>query len=480
VTFLTEANRKWWTLGALCFSLFMIMLDNTIVTVALPSMQVDLQADLSELEWVVNAYSITFAVLLLSAGKLADMFGRRRIFVAGLVVFTASSLACGLAETAGVLIGARAVQGAGAALMLPATLSILAATFPVQERGMAIGIWAGVSGVALAIGPLAGGLLVEGIDWRWIFYVNIPFGVLGVIATVAVVAESRDTSPDQSLDLPGLLAAAISIFAFSFALIEANSYGWTSATIISLFAVAAVALAVFVALELRQRRPMLELSLFREPTFTGANVVSGLIFCAMFGFIFFMSLYMQNILGYSPIEAGAAFLTSTLAIMLTAPVAGMLTDRYGARWPMAAGMVMFGVGLLFLTRLDERSSFWDILPWFVLGGLGFGLVVAPSTAAILSSVSIDKGGVASGVMQSFRQLGGALGIAICGAIMAASLDELTPRGPAFVDAFVDGLHDVLVFSGLVSIAGGLVAAATIRRSSEIAAAERTEPDPSHA
>jgi EmrB/QacA subfamily drug resistance transporter len=479
VTFLTEVNRKWWTLGALCFALFMIMLDNTIVTVALPSMQADLEATLTELEWVVNAYSITFAVLLLTGGKLADMYGRRRIFILGLIVFTVTSLACGLANTADFLIVARAFQGAGAALMMPATLSILAATFPVEERGTAIGIWAGVSGVALAIGPLVGGLLVQGIDWRWIFYVNIPVGVLGVFATLALVSESRDTSTDQSLDVLGLLAAAVAVFAFAFALIEANSYGWTSATIILLFVVSAVAIAVFIALELRQRRPMLELDLFRNPTFTGANVVSAMIFCSLFGFIFFMSLYLQNILGYSPIETGAAFLASTIAIMFAAPISGMLTDRYGPRWPMFTGMMMFGVGLLFLARIDETSNFWDMFPWFVMGGLGFGLVVAPSTAAILGSVSVDKGGVASGVMQSFRQLGGGLGVAICGAIVAAQLDDLPFTDPGYVGAFVDGLHGVLIFAGLVSIAGGLVAAATVRGAGH-AHAEPAEAGASHA
>jgi EmrB/QacA subfamily drug resistance transporter len=474
LAWVTEANRKWWTLGTLSFSLFMIMLDNTVVTVALPAIQADLDTSLSQLEWVVNAYSITFAVLLLGGGKLADLLGRRKIFVLGLAVFTVSSLACALASTGGFLIGARAVQGAGAALMLPATLSILSATFPVHQRGMAIGIWAGVSGVALAIGPLVGGLLVEGIDWRWIFYVNIPVGVLGVAATYAFVLESRDTTADQALDLPGLVAAGVSVFAISFALIEANNYGWSSATIIVLFVVAAVALVVFVALELRQRRPMLDMSLFAERTFAGANIIGLLIFVALFGMIFFMSIYMQNILGYSPIEAGAAFLSSTIAIMLTAPISGKLSDKIGARWPVAAGMTMFGVGLLFLSPLDETSNFWDMFFPFVLGGLGFGAVMPPSTAAILGSVSVDKAGVASGVMQSFRQLGGGLGVAISGAIMAAQLDGLEPRQPGFGPAFVDGLHDLLIFSGLAAIAGGVIAAATIRRYRELEVLERSE------
>jgi EmrB/QacA subfamily drug resistance transporter len=474
LSWVTEANRKWWTLGALSFSLFMIMLDNTVVTVALPAIQADLDTGLSQLEWVLNAYAVTFAVLLLAGGKLADLLGRRRIFVVGLVIFTGSSLACALATSGEFLIVARAMQGAGGALMLPATLSILSATFPVQERGMAIGIWAGVAGVALAIGPLVGGLLVEWIDWRWIFYVNIPIGVLGVFATLAIVPESRDTTEEQALDLPGLLAAAISVFAVSFALIEANSYGWSSATIIVLFVVGGVAMATFIGLELRQRRPMLDLSLFADRTFAGTNVAGLMVFVALFGFIFFMSIYLQNVLGYGPIEAGSTFLSSTLAIMFTAPVAGKLSDSIGARLPITAGMIIFGISLLLLSRVDEGTGFWDMFFWFVLGGIGFGLVMAPSTAAILGSVSVDKAGVASGVMQSFRQLGGGLGVALSGAIIAAQLDELGPRDPGYSESFVDGLQDLLVFSGCVSIAGGLIAAVMIRGLRELEALEASE------
>ena len=237
-----DENRKWWTLGALAFALFMIMLDNTVVNVALPSIQRDLGIGLSQLEWTVNAYALTFAVLMLSGGKLADFFGRKRIFLLGLVVFTLSSLLCGLATSGEMLIGARTAQGVGAALMLPATLSIISATFPPQQRGTAIGIWAGVSAMALAIGPLIGGLITEHIDWSWIFFVNVPIGVLGVVVSWFVIRESRDTSADQRLDIPGLLASGIGLFALTFALIEANSYGWTDPVIIGLFALCAVAL----------------------------------------------------------------------------------------------------------------------------------------------------------------------------------------------------------------------------------------------
>src|SRR5437660_3368174 len=267
-----EENRKWWTLAAVSFGLFMIMLDNTVVNVALPAMQSALKIGPSELEWVVVGYALTFATFMLTGGKLADLLGRRRLFIVGLAIFTASSLACGLAPNAGFLIGARTVQGVGAAIMNPATLGIITATFPPRQRRMAIGIWAGTSAMARAIGPLVGGLLTEKVNWSWIFYINVPVGIVGIAMAFWAIDESRDTSHEQRLDLPGLLASAAGLFALTYALIEANNYGWTSARILALFGVAAALLAVFVVLESRQRLPMLDLALFRNVTFSGANV----------------------------------------------------------------------------------------------------------------------------------------------------------------------------------------------------------------
>ena len=329
-----EENRKWWTLFAVAFGLFMIMLDNTVVNVALPTMEKDLHVSLSQLEWVVTAYALTFAALLITGGKLGDLYGRRRIFVLGLAVFTLSSLACGLASSAGFLIGARSVQGVGAALMNPASLSIITATFPPRQRGQAIGIWAGVSALALAIGPLAGGLITENLNWNWIFFVNIPVGVLGIVVSQLVIRESRDMSAEQSIDLPGLLTSAGFLFSLSYALIEGNQHGWGSAEILGLFAVAAVLLVALVLVELHQRLPMLDLSLFRIGAFAGANLVAMLVSLSMFGVFFFVSLYIQNILGYSATQAGAMFLPMTILIILIAPVAGRFSDRVGSRWLM--------------------------------------------------------------------------------------------------------------------------------------------------
>ena len=467
-----DENRKWWTLGALSFALFMIMLDNTVVNVALPSIQRDLGIGLSELEWTVNAYALTFAVLMLTGGKLADFFGRRRIFLIGLVTFTISSLACGLAATGGTLIGARTLQGIGAALMLPATLSIISATFPAHQRGMAIGIWAGVSAMALAIGPLIGGLITEHINWSWIFFVNVPIGVLGLIVGRLVIKESRDTSSEQRLDIPGLLASAIGLFALTFALIEANSYGWTDPVIIGLFVLSAVSLAAFVLLELHQRSPMLDLSLFRSSTFAGANVVALLVTLAMFGIFFFLSLYMQNILGYSATKTGAAFLPMTILIILIAPISGKASDRIGSRALMTAGMLCLSASLIVFSRLGLDSTFWDILPGLVVGGFGMALVMTPMTAAALGSVPVEKSGVGSGVLNTFRQLGGALGIAVMGAIVASYVD--LGAGRPDPSSFIDGFQAALRVSAVFALIGAVVAVTTIRKHRHMDAGELAE------
>jgi EmrB/QacA subfamily drug resistance transporter len=457
-----EENKKWWTLGAVAFGLFMIMLDNTIVNVALPSIQRDLHIGISELEWVVNGYALTFAVLMLTGGKLADLFGRRLIFIVGLVVFVAASLACGLAPNASFLIGARVVQGVGSAMMNPATLSIITATFPPRQRGMAIGIWAGVSALALAIGPLVGGVITQHLSWGWIFFINVPVGILAIVVARLVIEESRDTSADQRLDLPGLLASAIGLFALIYALIEANTYGWTSARILALFALAVVGLVVFVVLELRQRVPMLDLSLFRNPTFAGANTVMLLVALAMFGVFFYVSLYVQNVLGYSPTQAGATFLPMTLCVVVLAPIAGRVSDRFGSRWLIAAGMTMVAGSLVIFAQLDQHSNFWDIFPGLVIGGAGMAMSMAPTTATAMHAVPVDKAGVGSAVLNSMRQVGGSLGIAVMGAIVAAYVH--TPgRGPQAVAEFVQGFQRSLLVAAVIAFTAAIVAVAALRK-----------------
>jgi len=446
--------RKWWTLAAVSFGLFMIMLDNTVVNVALPSIRDDLGISISELEWVVNGYALTFGVLLLTGGKLADLLGRRRIFMLGLVVFTASSLACGLAGSAGMLIGARVVQGVGAALMNPATLSIITATFPPRQRGMAIGIWAGVSALALAIGPLVGGILTEHIDWSWIFFINIPIGIAGLAAARIFIDESRDTSHEQRLDLPGLVTSGVGLFALTFGLIESNERGWGDPLVLGLFAVAALFLAAFVLLERHQRLPMLDLSLFRNSTFAAANAVMLLVGFAMFGTFFFVSIYMQSVLDYSPVQAGAIFLPMTCLIILVAPAAGRLSDRVGPRALMVPGLALITVSLVLFSLLDQSSNFWDVLPALVVGGLGMAMAMAPTTSAAMGSVPIDKAGVGSAVINSMRQVGGAVGLALIGAIMATRFDPASPRPDEYVEGFQLGLR----VAAAIAAVGILVAA----------------------
>jgi EmrB/QacA subfamily drug resistance transporter len=455
--FMTAENRKWWTLAAVGFGLFMIMLDNTVVNVALPTIQRDVGAGLSELEWIVSGYALTFAALMLTGGKLADLFGRRRVFVIGLAIFSGSSFACALAPNAGFLIGARVVQGVGAALMNPATLSIISAAFPPRQRGTAIGIWAGVSALALAIGPLVGGLLTEHVGWSAIFYINVPIGLVAIAASFLLIDESKDTTEGQRLDLPGLVSSAVGLFALTYGLIEANTYGWASGRIVGAFALAAVALAAFVLFERRQRAPMLDLGLFRDGTFAGANVVLLLVALAIFGVFFFLSLYMQNVLGYSPVKAGLAFLPMTALITVIAPLAGRLSDRRGSRWLLAGGMMLLAGQLLYLSRLGVHESFWTLVPGMLMGGAGLGAAMAPATAAGLSGVPVDKAGVGSAVLNSSRQLGGSIGIALMGAIMVHEAG-----GRSTPAAFVHGLSVTLEVGAAIAVAGALVAVALVR------------------
>jgi EmrB/QacA subfamily drug resistance transporter len=453
----SEERRKWWTLAAVAFGLFMIMLDNTVVNVALPAIQEDLGADLSELQWIVTGYALTFAALMLIGGKLADAYGRRLIFVVGIVIFTLASLWCGLADTGDMLIAARVVQGAGAALMNPATLSIIAATFAPRERGMAIGIWAGVSALALAIGPLVGGLLTEHLSWHWIFFVNVPVGVVAIAASFLFITESKDET-HTNLDLPGLGTSALGLFALTYGLIEANGYGWTSARIVGSFVVAVVSLTSFIAIERRRRSPMLDLSLFRSGTYTGANVAMLLVALSMFGVFFFVSLYMQNVLGYSAVQAGAAFLPMTLIIILVAPIAGKSSDRFGSRWLMTIGMVLLGVQLLYLSQLGPDAEFWNLLPGLLVGGLGMAMTMTPTAAAATRAVPVHKAGVGSAVLNAMRQVGGSVGIALMGAIVAHEAS-----GSPGIEGFMAGYERALFVAALIAFVGSIVAFALVRQ-----------------
>jgi EmrB/QacA subfamily drug resistance transporter len=413
---LNEGNRRWWTLAAMCFALFMIMLDNTVVNVALPSIQDDLGASLSGLEWTVNIYTLTFAVLLVTGGRLGDILGRRRMFLFGVVVFALSSAAIGLAPGEGWLVAGRAVQGAGAAFMMPATLSIITVTFPAEERGKAIGTWAGVSALALAIGPVLGGALAEYVSWRAIFFLNLPVAVGAVAVTLFAARESRDETHRHTIDWPGIGALSVGLTALVLALIEGNSWGWGSAGVVALAIVAVAGLSAFALLEPRVREPMVDFSLFRSRTFLGANIVAFIVSFAMFAMFFFIALYLQNILGYSAVEAGVRFLPSTLMIVLIAPLAGRLADRVGPRPLMVTGLSLTALALFLQTRIDVGTGYGLLLPAFILMGIGMALVMSPMSTAAMNSVAPEKAGVGSGILSMSRMVGATFGVAAIGAL----------------------------------------------------------------
>jgi EmrB/QacA subfamily drug resistance transporter len=434
----TEENSRWWTLGAMCFALFMIMLDNTVVNVALPSIQRDLHASLSALEWTVNAYTLTFAVLMVTGGRLGDIFGRRRMFLFGVVVFGLSSAAIGFAPTDTALVAFRALQGVGAAFMMPATLSIITQAFPPEQRGMAIGTWAGVSALALAIGPVLGGFLTEDVSWRAIFFINPPIAVGAVAVALFAARESRDETVDRKVDFPGIAAITVGLTALVLALVEGNSWHWGSARVISLLAVAVIGLTAFVLIEFRVKAPMVNFAFFRSRTFVGANVVAFFVSFAMLAQFFFLALYMQNILGYSPLQAGLRFLPSTLILVVLGPLAGRLTDRIGPRPLMTLGLTVVSAAVFIQSGITVHTSYARLLPGFILMGIGIGLVMSPMSTAAMNSVDRTKAGAASGVLSMSRMVGGTFGVAVMGALIAtlgrSKIDASLPRVPAHTRA----------------------------------------------
>ena len=455
---ITADNSKWWTLGAMCFALFMMMLDNTVVNVALPSIQDDLGASLSSLEWAVNAYTLSFGVLLVTGGRLGDIFGRRRMFLLGVTIFALSSATAGLAQDTTMLIVSRVVQGVGGALMMPATLSIVTNAFEPHERGKAIGTWAGVSALALAIGPVVGGLLTEHVSWRAIFYLNIPVAIGAIAATVFAVRESRDESVGREIDYLGVGTLTVGLTALVLALIQSNAWGWGSAAIIGLLGLSVVSLAAFVVIERRVSAPVVELPLFASRNFVGTNIVALVVTFSMLAQFFFVTLYIQDVLGYSPVETGLRFLPSTLMIVLIAPIAGRLTDRVGPRWLIGTGLTIVTVSLFWLTTIDISTTYGDIWPSFVLMGIGMALVMSPMSTAAMNAVSVEKAGVASGILSMNRMVGGTLGVAVIGAVFAAE----APAGVRDPAAFVHAFSSAMWVAAGVAALGAVAAIALLR------------------
>jgi EmrB/QacA subfamily drug resistance transporter len=452
-------NRRWVALIAVALATFMTYLDNNVVNVALPSIQRDLHLSISGLEWIASAYILVFAGLLLVGGRLADVFGMRVTFFVGLGVFTAASLTAGLAGTQEVLIGARAVQGVGAALLTPVSLALLPVLFPdPRERGAAVGIWGGVGALALAVGPLTGGYLSQHVAWGWIFLVNVPIGVLTAVLAATSVPVG-EPGARRRLDLPGLATSAFGLFALTYALIEGESKGWTSASILTAFAVAAASAAAFLILESRSHDPMMDLSFYRLRAFSGGLISMGLWAFGVFGIYFFTAIYLQNVLGFSPTAAGAGFVPMALVIAVVAAIAPRLETRFGAGRTVALGLGLMAAAIAGLSTVGEGSSYDDLLPWFLLYGLGGGMLI-PLTNVILGVLPPARAGIASGMLNVSREVFGLLGITILGAILSSREHAVT--GPA-LHRFLEGYQTALVIAAALIAVGVPVSLLTLGR-----------------
>src|SRR5215216_7163841 len=415
-----NAREKVIVLFTMCFALAMAMLDNTVVNVALPTISRELGAGVSELQWIVDGYVLVFASLLLTGGIAGDRYGRKKVFIAGLAVFTLASFLCGISSTPGQLIAARAFQGVGAALLMPGTLSIITVTFPPHERAKAIGLWAGVSGLALALGPTVGGLMVEHLGWESVFFLNILIGIVAIFAASRNVRESV-SEVTRELDIPGLLLGSGALFCATYALIEANEKGWSDPLIVSTLVASAVLAVAFLMFERQSPKAMLPLRFFRIPAFSAGATVAFSVSFGMFATFFFMSLYMQLIRGYTAFEAGVRFLPMTVMIIIVAPNAGRYASKHGSRIPMTFGLILAGTGLLLLSRISIDTPYLLLAPVLVMMGIGIGATMAPMTAAVMNAVGSERAGLGSAMTNTSREVGGVFGIALLGTILTTRL-----------------------------------------------------------
>jgi EmrB/QacA subfamily drug resistance transporter len=438
-------------------------MDNNIVNVAIPTIQRSLNLSESGLEWVVSSYLLTLAGLLLVGGRLADVYGRRRVFLLGLTVFTLSSLAAGLAGSGGMLIASRAIQGIGAALLMPATLAIIVAAFSdIRERNMAIGIWAAAGALALALGPALGGLISQHVRWGWIFLINVPVGVITFAIAALYIAESRAESASRKLDLPGLATSAAALFALTYALIEGNVRGWTSPLILGAFALAAVAAVAFLAIESRVASPMVELSMFRNREFSGGTATMMIWAFGVLGIYFFTSIYLQQTLGFSPVKAGLAFVPMALCVAVFAALAPQVQARAGAHRTVAFGMLLMVAGLILFARLGLHASYTSLLPGFLLFGAGAGLMNVPLTNSVMAASPPARAGIASALLNASREVAGLLGITVIGAVLRTRQSASLRAGAGPVRAFLDGYHTGLLVTIALMAAGVVVSYVTLR------------------
>ena len=479
-----RAPRRWLVLASLTLISFLLLLDDTAVALALPAIQRRLGLDLVGLEWVVNAYTLPLAALTLLGGRLADRHGRRRVLLAGVAAFVLASLMAGLSggspHASADLIAARVLQGVGAALIAPASLAIIADTFVPGERGLALGIWSGVTATALGLGPVLGAIVTDMLGWAWIFLLNVPLGAAVWLVARYGLSESRADKPAAHLDLPGAVASGIALSAILLGLTEANDYGWASARVLGLFGAAVAAAAAFVWIERRSSAPLVDVSRLRTRAVAGPNVVILLATSVMCSLFFFLALYLQTVLGSSALSAGVQLLPLTGTIVLSAPLAGRLADRVGARAPVTAGMALLAGALLGLSTLRTGSALWSMFPWLALAGLGIGLTTTPTTAAAMGGQAGDHG-IAAGLLNTFRATGLALGIAIMGAILA----ESGAGAATSADAFVDGFAAAVTVNAGIALVTAAIAAVTLSGRSRPCpdpgcTQSRRDPSPAHA
>ena len=449
-------DRKWRTLIIVCVGIFMLLLDITVVNVALPKIQTDLHSSFTDLQWVVDAYSLMLASVVLNAGSLGDLLGRKRVFLIGVVLFTAASALCGAATDPLFLNLARGAQGIGGAIMFAVSLALLTQEFHGRERGTAFGIWGATIGAAVAIGPLVGGALTEWAGWRWIFFVNLPIGAACLYFGARMLRESRDEE-HGGLDIPGQITLSIGLFAFVLGLLRGNDWGWSSGRVVGLLVGSAVALIVFGLVELRQERPMFDVRLFKVPAFAGAQIVAFTISSSMFAMFLYFTLYLQDILRYSPLQAGLRFLPLSMISFFVAPATGRLVGRVPIRILLGSGMGLVTIALYLMYGVKVSSGWTTLLAGFLIGGIGIGMVNPPLATTAVSVVPVQRAGMAAGVNNTFRQVGIATGIAGLGAIFQA---YYRPGGtPA---QFIHGLNQILLVSTFVALAGAVLAFALVR------------------
>jgi EmrB/QacA subfamily drug resistance transporter len=507
-------ERNWWTLIAVGLGVFMLLLDLTIVNVALPTIEKDFSASLSSLQWVIDAYALTLASLMLTAGSLADLFGRRRLFASGIVIFTLGSLLCGISDSATALSLARAAQGVGGAIMFATSLALLSNAFHGRERGTAFGIFGAITGVGVAIGPVLGGLIVSGLSWRWVFFVNIPVGAIALAITLAKVVESHDPKAHRP-DWLGFLTFSGGLAILVYGLIRANEVGWGATEVTACFAGFVALMAVFIVLERVQKHPMFDLSLLRKPTFVGGLTSAFAVNGSIFSMLTYLTIYQQSILGYSALATGLHFLTLTGALFLVSGVAGRLSHRVPTRLLIGPGFVLIGAGLLLMRGLDPASDWTHLIPGLVLSGIGAGLVNVPLASTAVGVVEPARAGMASGINSTLRQVGTATGVAALGSLLATQLrstvtsdlshsslaagahglaqtisrgevasaiGHVAPSAREMLAhtaraGFVSGLNEILLIAGIVAFVGSALAFVLIRQKDFVEPVFVEEPAP---